>query len=90
MSSDALYGSCIDETLKYLRLYDFPLYFYHFEFEGSRSMVNILMNSQRLLYRTGVCHGDELFYLFHPVSGSRELAMEDRMTTLWTDFAKHG
>lgn len=49
----------------------------------------------------GACHSDELLYLFHPHGlsnlgfespepGSTERTHIERMTQMWTDFAKTG
>lgn len=45
----------------------------------------------------GTCHADELGYLFHMsvlqaqlVAGTREYITVERLTKLWTDFAKTG
>src|SRR5689334_10898273 len=96
MSSDALYGSCIDETVKLYWQSRAPVYMYSFEYKAENSMVNLLVNNAPTLFNTGVCHGDELFHLFNlRISGLREPSFEDskvtnRMLTLWTDFAKYG
>lgn len=96
MTTDALYVSCADETLKLLAQSRAPVYQYAFEHRGQNSMVNLLVNNVPTYYPTGVCHGDELFYLFNlRISGLREMSLEDvrvenRLLTLWTDFAKYG
>lgn len=59
-------------------------------------MVNLLLNNQQTLVDPGVCHGDELFYLFNlEIDRMRKESFKDhrmttRMTTLWTDFASFG
>lgn len=96
MSSDALYNSCIDETVKAYWQTQAPVYQYLYEYKGDNSMVNLLVNSAPTLFPTGVCHGDELFLLFNlRIIGLRDLSPIDsrvanRLVTLWTDFAKHG
>lgn len=100
MSTDALYVSCVDETVKTYWRSQSPVYQYLFEYSGSNSMLKLLMNTRDsesiALYPTPVCHGDELFYLFNlRILGLREDNFNDRtishrMTTLWTDFAKVG
>ena len=97
MSSDALYNSCIDETIKLYWQTQAPVYQYVFDYKGSNSMVNLLVNSETpTVFPTGVCHGDELFLLFNlRIIGLRDPSpydnrVSDRMTTLWTDFAKNG
>lgn len=69
-----------------------PLYVYVFTHDGGRAL------SQRLLDKKlpGVCHTDELGYLFTQsvVPRSRETDLDDlvtkRMVTLWTNFARNG
>lgn len=100
MSTDALYVSCIDDTIKTYWRSQSPIYQYLFQYTGSNSMLKLLMNNpngERIsLYPPPVCHGDELFYLFNlRILGLREENLSDlqishRMTTLWTDFAKVG
>lgn len=49
-----------------------------------------------LIYFTGVCHVDEIGYLFTtiltetPIPGSIEDITQRRMSRLWTNFAKYG
>ena len=49
-----------------------------------------------MLLLIGACHGDEAGYLFQgvqtgkPVPGTREYLMLERLTKMWTDFAKTG
>ncbi|CAG2103189.1 unnamed protein product [Medioppia subpectinata] len=97
MSSDALYTSCIDETLKvYSQIPDAIAYQYLFAYKGRNSLVNVLMDNSMTLFETGVGHGDELFYLFDlKITSQRWFSRKDiqtreRVLTLWTDFAKHG
>ncbi len=97
MSSDALYTGCIDETLKFYSQHsDAPTYMYLFAYKGQNSLVNLLLDSSQTLFDTGVCHGDELFYLFDLKISSKRLLynkdaqIRERMLTLWTDFAKYG
>lgn len=96
MTSDALYNSCVDETIKLYWLSRAPVYQYVFEYRGENSMVNLLVNNNPVFFPTGVCHGDELFYLFNlRIVGLRPPSFQDnlvssRLVTLWTDFAKYG
>jgi len=97
MSSDALYTSCIDDTLKlYSQLPGAIAYMYLFAYKGSNSLVNVLVDNSQTIFDTGVCHGDELFYLFdlkissHRLSSRKDMQIRERILTLWTDFAKHG
>ena len=96
MTTDSLYVSCVDETIKLYAQTRAPAYMYTFEYKGENSMVNLLVNNQPTYFDTGVCHGDELFLLFNlRINGMREPSLDDRrvgnrILTLWTDFAKHG
>ncbi|XP_054168154.1 cholinesterase 2-like [Oppia nitens] len=97
MSSDALYTSCIDQTLKlYSKVPETPVYMYLFAYKGANSLVNILVDNSKTMFETGVCHGDELFYLFDLKMSSqrwtfsKDMQIRERLLTLWTDFAKHG
>jgi len=96
MSSDALYNSCVDETIKLYWQTQSPVFAYVFDYKGENSMVNLLVNEQPTVFSTGVCHGDELFLLFNlRILGLRDSShMDDRvsnrLTSLWTDFAKIG
>lgn len=96
MSSDALYNSCIDETVKLYWQSRAPVFQYVFEYKGQNSMVNLLVNNNPTRFPTGVCHGDELFHLFNlRIMGLQPPSYQDnivsnRLVTLWTDFAKYG
>lgn len=96
MSSDALYNSCIDETIKLYWYSRAPVYHYVYEYKGENSMVNLLINNVPTLFNTGVCHGDDLFSIFNlRINGLKPPSFNDnkvsnRMVTLWTDFAKYG
>lgn len=66
---------------------------YRFAFDGSLGLYKRLLGIQR----PGVCHGDELGYLFHfgffnlsLDPQSPELLTKKRMVTMWTNFAKFG
>lgn len=68
-------------------------YFYRFNFDGALGLYKRLMG----LSRQGVCHGDELGYLFHfgffnlnLDFQSIEILVKRRMVTMWTNFAKYG
>lgn len=61
------------------------VYRYVFSYSGSRNMMN----------GTGASHGDELAYLFDSNTSGTETTAEDqlvidRLTKLWTNFAKYG
>ena len=97
MTSDALYTGCVDQTLKFYSQHkDATTYMYLFSYKGRHSLVNLLIDSSQTLFDTGVCHGDELFYLFDLKVTSlgrpnrKDKQIRERFLTLWTDFAKYG
>lgn len=68
-------------------------YFYRFAYDGALGLYKRLLN----VNRPGVCHGDELGYLFYfgifnvnldPTSS--ETYTKKRMVRLWTNFVKFG
>lgn len=68
-------------------------YFYRFAYDGALGLYKRLLN----VNRPGVCHGDELGYLFYfgifnvnldPTSS--ETNTKKRMVKLWTNFVKFG
>ncbi|XP_047109112.1 esterase FE4-like [Schistocerca piceifrons] len=71
-----------------------PVYLYVFDVDGRLNVYKTLL---RLQQYKGACHGDELMYLFRsskrPIdveAGSVEAKTINRMTRLWTNFAKTG
>jgi bile salt-stimulated lipase len=69
-----------------------PIYFYEFTFDGSLNLFKKLLHLQRYV---GASHGDDLLYLFstslpgflpYPESN----IVRDRMTKMWTNFARYG
>ena len=72
---------------------DNSTYFYRFAYDGALGLYKRLLN----VNRPGVCHGDELGYLFYfgffnvnldPLSS--EKLVQKRMLKLWTNFIKTG
>ncbi|XP_018367857.1 PREDICTED: esterase E4-like [Trachymyrmex cornetzi] len=72
-------------------------YIYHFDYE-SESFLSKKLQSVTL---PGVCHGEELFFLFCPQAaktlnlslpkpGSKDYKIINYLTQMWTDFAKTG
>lgn len=96
MTTDALYVSCIDETIRLLAESGYSTYMYTFEYQGQNSMIELVLNGAPKMFQTGVSHGDELFYLFNLKIGRlrppsfKDDRISKRMLTLWTDFAKYG
>ncbi|XP_046586903.1 esterase FE4 isoform X3 [Neodiprion lecontei] len=75
-----------------------PTYLYRFSFDNGFSPLKTLLNAPHI---PGACHGDELAYLFYshgltkfgvepPKAGSKERVLIERLTQMWTDFAKTG
>ncbi|KAK6622889.1 hypothetical protein RUM43_008740 [Polyplax serrata] len=77
----------------------FPVYNYHFTYDGG---YGIYKASTNMLDVPGVSHADELGYLFYTPGfhnncaggsnkpGPKDELMIDRMTRMWTNFAKTG
>lgn len=68
-------------------------FLYRFGFDGTLGLYKRLMG----ISRPGVCHGDELGYLFHfgffnlsLDPSSPEIQVKKRMVSMWTNFAKYG
>ena len=86
--SNFLYGSY--KQVNYLLEHGVPTYQYILTYVGEHSL------STSLGYQKfGVCHGDELQYLFEPsaiadsVEGE-DAKVRDMMSAAWTNFAKNG
>ncbi|XP_048509526.1 juvenile hormone esterase-like isoform X2 [Athalia rosae] len=71
---------------------------YRFSFDKGMSFLKLVLNATHL---PGACHADELAYLFYPhglvdlgflppEKGSKERILIERITGMWTDFAKIG
>ncbi|XP_058988325.1 juvenile hormone esterase isoform X2 [Musca domestica] len=70
-----------------------PVYMYRFAFDGALGLYKRMLGLQR----PGVCHGDELGYLFKfgffnlsLDPKSMEVLVKNRMVRMWTNFAKYG
>ncbi|XP_071574398.1 juvenile hormone esterase isoform X2 [Temnothorax nylanderi] len=74
-----------------------PTYLYKLSYESKTSPAKKIMN----VTLPGVAHGEDIFYLFHPhmmkefnlpppAPNSKDYKMIDRLTQMWTDFAKTG
>ncbi|XP_015782260.1 carboxylesterase 4A isoform X2 [Tetranychus urticae] len=96
LSTDALFISCIDETVRILWELNLPVYLYIFDYRGQNSMVERIISKALIPVDTGPSHGDELFYIFDMKLGTsrnqpfRDKKVSQRITSLWTDFAKFG
>ncbi|XP_049853089.1 juvenile hormone esterase-like [Schistocerca gregaria] len=96
MMSDALFFDGIQETVElFAASSSSPVYEYLFEVDGERNLLKRLMSNAK---KAGACHADDLGYLFSmqlpllpaPAPSSLEELTIERMTTMWTDFAKTG
>ncbi|KAJ8726118.1 hypothetical protein PYW07_000816 [Mythimna separata] len=79
------------ETELMLKSTDKPVYNYEFQYRGWRNLPKFVAG--RPFWNTpGATHADELFYLFNlfPIPSMFEDEMIEKMTTLWTNFAKYG
>ena len=79
--------------INYMLEYGVTVYQYLLTYEGEYSLSMVWG-----LDPTGVCHGDDLIYVwelaygdigFYPLSGDDRLVRETMVTT-WTNFAKYG
>ena len=92
MFTDAgfLYGTI--KTMFYLIKHNVRTYLYFLTYQGQFSYTQLYG-----IDPMGVCHADDLIYLWSPVFGIGELALNaeesaigDTMTTAWTNFAVSG
>ncbi|XP_052755672.1 esterase FE4-like [Galleria mellonella] len=71
-----------------------PVYNYVFSYQGERNFATAFFK-QNLKMKGGATHSDDIFYIFKPAgltllpSESDKLFM-DRLTTMFTNFMKHG
>lgn len=95
MNSDALINAGIDEYLrKRLESATAPTYAYVFDHLGSASASEIFGGGN---LQMGVCHADELQYLFSweevfptTVPTKRDIVIREAMVEMWVNFAIHG
>lgn len=80
--------------MKYLLAQNVPTYSYILTFEGQHSFTELFG-----IEKQGVCHADDLLYLFAPVFGNvidftltnqSDVDLREEMTKAWTNFAKFG
>ncbi|XP_045502255.1 esterase FE4-like [Colias croceus] len=81
----------LEETMLYLETNSEPVYSYLFKYSGNRNFIKLL-SGKPFSTAPGATHADELLYLFsqHFLGTLFESKMVDRMTTMWTNFAKYG
>ncbi|XP_063830889.1 juvenile hormone esterase-like [Ostrinia nubilalis] len=79
----------IEETNVIMQTSSRPIWHYLFGYDGRRNIAKLSAGLQRM---TGATHGDELFYLFSQeiVPNLFETNMIEKMTAMWTNFAKYG
>ena len=68
-------------------------YWYAFNYEVRFSLFNVLFAGHIPPIPHGVCHADEMLYLFaFPTFGNNftESILSQRMIQVWTNFAKYG
>ena len=90
MFTDASFLFGIHNGIRYLLKHGVTVYQYVLTYQGEYSFLN-LYNIPTM----GVCHADDLIYIFDPVFGNRPLNDDDEfvrhlMTSAWTNFAKYG
>lgn len=79
------------ETELLLKSSNLPVYHYLLKYNGWRNVAKIVAGRPFWQAR-GATHADDIFYLFyHPLIPSWfDTDMIDKITTLWTNFAKYG
>ncbi|KAJ4438845.1 hypothetical protein ANN_14798, partial [Periplaneta americana] len=94
LSSDMWFVARIHQTVRlHSSKSSAPVYYYQFTFEGELGFLKKVMGADRF---TGVCHADELGYLFFSphldleVDGKPEEKMRSQLVKMWTNFAKMG
>ncbi|XP_069669062.1 juvenile hormone esterase-like [Periplaneta americana] len=94
LSSDMWFVARIHQTVRlHSSKSSAPVYYYQFTFEGKLGFLKKVMGADRF---TGVCHADELGYLFFSphldleVDGKPEEKMRSQLVKMWTNFAKTG
>ena len=90
--SSMLYGSF--KTVNYFLEHEVSVYQYILTYVGDYSLTQFFGIEQ-----AGVCHADDLFYLFNPTFGlygnytltnQDDINLREEMTSAWTNFAKFG
>ncbi|XP_037897614.1 esterase B1 isoform X1 [Glossina fuscipes] len=92
--TDVMFLRGIRRSVRYHARYgNAPVYMYRFAFDGALGLYKRMLGLQR----PGVCHGDEMGYLFkfgffnlNLDPNSLEILVKNRMVRMWTNFAKYG
>lgn len=81
----------ISEVELLLNTSDQPVYSYLFKYAGRRNIPKFFL-PKKLKGVPGATHADDIFYIFSQMIllPNFEKKMIDRMTTMWTNFAKYG
>ncbi|XP_045484310.1 acetylcholinesterase [Pieris rapae] len=81
----------IQETELYLMTNNEPVYSYIFNYSGNRNFLKKSLG-EPFSSAPGATHADELFYIFsqYLIPNLFENQMIEKMTTMWTNFAKYG
>ncbi|XP_026763518.2 esterase FE4-like [Galleria mellonella] len=81
----------LEETNLIANTSDKPVYSYLFSYGGWRNIAK-LFSGKNISKAPGAAHADDLFYLFSQtlISSLFETEMINKMTSLWTNFAKYG
>lgn len=96
MTTDSLYISCVDETLRNFAKAGLSAYLYMFSYKGENTMIEKKGNKAVIPFEIGATNGDELLYLFDMKIGLdksenfRDKKVSQTMANLWTDFARFG
>lgn len=92
--TDIMFVRGISETAKiHAKNSGANVYLYRFSYDGALGLYKRLLN----VNRPGVCHGDELGYLFYfgifnvnLDPSSSEANVKKRIVRMWTNFVKYG
>ncbi|CAH0401486.1 unnamed protein product [Chilo suppressalis] len=81
-----------EETDLIVQNSDQPVYSYLFNYDGRRNIPKYMLHKTTLQNVTGATHADDLFYIFSQqlIPTLFEDEMINKMTTMWTNFAKYG
>ena len=77
-------------TAALLAAHEVPVFVYVLSHQGEHSLTQFFGFPEPL----GVCHGDDLFYLFSPLYGTEysltaaDMAVREVMLAAWTSFVK--
>ena len=69
-------------------------YWYEFDFSGKKTVYTLLVNTKNNPVRGGICHGDDVIYLFNvplmSLTTPEEQEVSDRLVNYWANFAATG